>query len=132
MSMVNSQMMMTCGAGDADADMENSSQPGNQKDAPTRRQLPTGDLLPTIVVQYCHDSRIMWSRDLRDVDDDLESQYLAAKGDQLQFALDVPGKGNVEGTLWCGSTVSPVPKTFSPIYSGSFPLPWLPWSSQLA
>lgn len=94
--------MIVYGAGyENSADIENSSQPGNQKGRSTQARLPTGDLLPTIVVQYCRDSRILWSRDLRDVDDDLESQYLAAKGDQLSFALDVPGKGNVEGTLWC-------------------------------
>lgn len=80
---------------------ENNSQAGNR--AAGQLTLPTGDLLPSIVVQYCHNSAMLWSKDLRDVHDDLESQYLAAKGDQLSFSLDVPGKGNVEGTLWCDS-----------------------------
>eukprot|EP00892_Ulva_mutabilis_P012666 jgi/Ulvmu1/9772/UM056_0012.1 len=86
------------GAGSNMQHCENSSQQGNH--AGNQSKLPTGDLLPTIVVQYCHNAEIVWSRDLRDVQDDLESLYLAAKGDELSFALDVPGKGNVEGTLW--------------------------------
>ena len=48
---------------------------------------------------------MQWQMDLDAVDDDLESRYLAAKGDEMQFTLEVPGKGVVDGALWCDSSL---------------------------
>lgn len=67
------------------------------------RRLPTGDLVPQITVQLCSDSDVLWSTDLLEVTDDLESQYLAAKANSFPFTLQVRGKGAVEGVLWYGS-----------------------------
>ena len=69
---------------------------------PGLRRLPTGDLLPRITIQWFKGGNVLWARDLDKVSDDLESQYLAAQGDQLPFVLDVPGRGPVDGVLWCG------------------------------
>ena len=66
-----------------------------------QRRLPTGDLLPRITVQSVQGAQTVWSMDLDTVEDDLESRYLAAKGDDMHFSLDVPGKGVVDGVLWC-------------------------------
>jgi hypothetical protein len=63
-------------------------------------RLPTGDLLPKITVQALQGTNVLWSVDLREVTDDLESRYLAAKGDELEFTIEVPGKGHVDGVLW--------------------------------
>lgn len=68
-----------------------------------KRRLPTGDLVPEIVVQLCSESGVLWERNLLDVTDDLESQYLAAKASDFRFTLDVRGKGAVEGVLWCAA-----------------------------
>jgi hypothetical protein len=65
--------------------------------------LPTGDLLPRITVQSITGSELKWSVDLDTINDDLESRYLQAKGDELHFSFDVPGKGVVDGVLWCAS-----------------------------
>jgi hypothetical protein len=69
-------------------------------------RLPTGDLLPQITVQSLQGTNILWSVDLRKVADDLESRYLAAKGDELEFTIEVPGKGHVDGVLWYVASAS--------------------------
>jgi hypothetical protein len=40
----------------------------------------------------------LWCVDLREVEDDLESRYLRSQRNQLEFALEVPGKG--EAPCW--------------------------------
>jgi hypothetical protein len=79
---------------------------------PYARLLPTGDLLPRITVQSVRGDTQLWAVDLDAVDDDLESRYLAAKGDEMAFTLDVPGKGIVDGVLWC----APRSRCLSPIF----------------
>lgn len=79
-------------------DEENRQLNGQEAD---KSRLPTGDLVPEITVQLCNESEVLWSIDLLDVKDDLESQYLAAKASTFPFTLEVRGKGSVEGVLWC-------------------------------
>jgi structural maintenance of chromosomes flexible hinge domain-containing protein 1 len=56
--------------------------------------------MPKITVQAIEEQKVVWSVDLHEVTDDLESRYLAAKGDEMQFTIEVPGKGHVDGVLW--------------------------------
>ena len=78
-------------------DEENRQLNGQEVD---KSRLPTGDLVPQITVQLCNESELLWSVDLLDVKDDLESQYLATKASTFPFTLEVRGKGAVEGALW--------------------------------
>lgn len=64
-------------------------------------ELPSGDLIPEIVIEYCHNNELKWRTNLVDVEDDLESRLLGAQRSELPFSLTVPGKGLVEGVLWC-------------------------------
>lgn len=76
---------------------------GNVADAPPAK-LPGGQVRPTIRVQFIEQrqgrSEVVWSHDLREVQDDLETRYLRNKKSTLHFAYDVPDKGTVEGVLW--------------------------------
>ena len=60
--------------------------------------------MPRIVVQHlrCTPTGIMsvWSNNLRDVDTDLETQYLRNMRQEMRFRVDVPDRGTVEGMLW--------------------------------
>ncbi|KAG2443092.1 hypothetical protein HYH02_009506 [Chlamydomonas schloesseri] len=69
-------------------------------DAAGRRELPGGEAMPHIVVEYLVGGRCVWRRPLVEVDDDLETRYVRAAQARLEFSLDVPGKGAVEGVLW--------------------------------
>ncbi|GLC56261.1 hypothetical protein PLESTB_001085700 [Pleodorina starrii] len=62
--------------------------------------LPGGEVKPEICVEYLVGSRQVWRRQLAEVDDDLESRYVRAAQAKLEFELEVPGKGTVEGVLW--------------------------------
>ncbi|GLI61005.1 hypothetical protein VaNZ11_003267, partial [Volvox africanus] len=62
--------------------------------------LPGGEIKPIITVEYIAGSREVWQRDLAEVDDDLESRYVRSAKAKMEFELDVPGKGIVEGVLW--------------------------------
>ncbi|KAI8466921.1 MAG: hypothetical protein J3K34DRAFT_524164 [Monoraphidium minutum] len=88
--------------------------------------LPGGEALPDIVVELLTDGcaapcvcgggggaaaaasgdsgaasqGVVWRRRLADVDDDMESRYLRAARSTLEFSLDVPAMGAVEGVLW--------------------------------
>ncbi|PNH02580.1 Structural maintenance of chromosomes flexible hinge domain-containing protein 1 [Tetrabaena socialis] len=62
--------------------------------------LPGGEAMPNIVVEYVLGSRQVWRRPLAQVQDDLESRYVRAAGAKMEFELEVPGKGAVEGVLW--------------------------------
>lgn len=55
--------------------------------------LPNGEQVPDILVERYHGCEQCWRRLLAQVDDDLESRYLAAKRDQLEFVLSVPNHG---------------------------------------
>lgn len=55
--------------------------------------LPNGEQVPDILVERCHGGEQCWRKMLAQVDDDLESRYLAAKRDQLEFVLSVPNHG---------------------------------------
>ncbi|PNW82785.1 hypothetical protein CHLRE_06g294050v5 [Chlamydomonas reinhardtii] len=65
-----------------------------------QRELPGGEAMPHIVVEYMVGGRCVWRRPLVEVDDDLETRYVRAAQARLEFSLDVPGKGAVEGVLW--------------------------------
>lgn len=90
------------------ADAENAD-PQRRLAAP---RLPNRDLLPRIAVQAVHGGDVLWATELHSITDDLESRYLAAKGDELAFTIDVPGKGAVDGVLWCVLSLSFVPLCF--------------------
>ncbi|GIL94923.1 hypothetical protein Vretimale_1033 [Volvox reticuliferus] len=62
--------------------------------------LPGGETKPIIAVEYMEGLRQLWQRDLAEVDDDLESRYVRSAKAKMEFELDVPGKGIVEGVLW--------------------------------
>jgi hypothetical protein len=57
--------------------------------------LPNGEQVPDILVERYHGCEQCWRRTLAEVDDDLESSYLAAKRDQLDFVLSVPNHGEL-------------------------------------
>jgi hypothetical protein len=46
-------------------------------------------------VERYHGCEQCWRKTLAQVDDDLESRYLAAKRDQLDFVLSVPNHGEL-------------------------------------
>lgn len=56
--------------------------------------LPNGERIPNVHVErlLCEGS-CCWSRQLVEVQDDLESRYLAAQRSALEFALTVPNHG---------------------------------------
>ncbi|EFJ52379.1 hypothetical protein VOLCADRAFT_86759 [Volvox carteri f. nagariensis] len=62
--------------------------------------LPGGEVMPTIIVEYLVGSQQVWRRALAEVDDDLESRYVRAAKARMEFEVDVPGKGTVEGVMW--------------------------------
>jgi hypothetical protein len=55
--------------------------------------LPNGEQVPDILVERYHGCEQCWRKMLAQVEDDLESRYLAAKRDQLDFVLSVPNHG---------------------------------------
>ncbi|KAF8056436.1 SMCHD1 [Scenedesmus sp. PABB004] len=63
-------------------------------------QLPNGERVPDIRVERWQGSAGVWARSLVEVDDDLESRYLAAQRASMEFVLSVPNHGKVEGVLW--------------------------------
>eukprot|EP00775_Hariotina_reticulata_P002831 gene2831-3124_t len=63
-------------------------------------QLPNGERIPDIVVERLVGTGVAWRKLLVEVDDDLESCYLAAHRDKMEFVLSVPNHGRVEGVLW--------------------------------
>ncbi|KXZ46758.1 hypothetical protein GPECTOR_41g723 [Gonium pectorale] len=73
---------------------------GGARGDPAPGFLPGGEAVPNIVVEYLDGGQPAWQRRLMDVDDDLESRYVRAAKAKLEFALEVPGKGTVEGILW--------------------------------
>eukprot|EP00798_Chlamydomonas_sp_ICE-L_P006652 gene6652-3314_t len=64
------------------------------------RTLPSGEPAPNIVIEYLRGTRVMWRRDLADVEDDMETRYLQAARSNFEFTLMVPGRGAIEGVLW--------------------------------
>ncbi|GFR47073.1 hypothetical protein Agub_g8760, partial [Astrephomene gubernaculifera] len=62
--------------------------------------LPGGEAMPSIVIEHLVGSRLAWRRQLAEVDDDLESRYVRGAKSKLEFELEVPGRGTVEGVLW--------------------------------
>jgi hypothetical protein len=55
--------------------------------------------VPDILVERYHGCEQCWRKTLAQVDDDLESRYLAAKRDQLEFVLSVPNHGELHGGI---------------------------------
>jgi len=56
--------------------------------------LPNGERIPNVRVERLLASGVCcWSRLLVEVEDDLESRYLAAQRSKLEFALTVPNHG---------------------------------------
>jgi hypothetical protein len=57
-------------------------------------RLPNGERIPIVRVErlLCNGS-CCWARQLVEVQDDLESRYLAAQRSKLDFALTVPNHG---------------------------------------
>lgn len=56
--------------------------------------LPNGERIPNVRVERLLASGVCcWSRLLVEVEDDMESRYLAAQRSKLEFALTVPNHG---------------------------------------
>lgn len=66
--------------------------------------LPNGERIPSVHVERrLSTGACCWARELVDVDDDLESRYLAAQCSKLEFALTVPNHGEPGLLMECGS-----------------------------
>eukprot|EP00887_Chlorella_sp_A99_P005757 scaffold1.g5757.t1 len=63
-------------------------------------RLPNGEAFPDIAVQLCVDTRVVWSKRLAEVDDDMETKLLRAQRAELPFTLQVPDRGVVAGVLY--------------------------------
>jgi hypothetical protein len=74
--------------------------------------LPNGERIPNVRVErlLC-DGACCWTRQLVQVQDDLESRYLAAQRSKLEFALTVPNHGEAVRTLLDPSNRSSGPHT---------------------
>ncbi|KAL3158052.1 hypothetical protein ABBQ32_011661 [Trebouxia sp. C0010 RCD-2024] len=62
--------------------------------------LPSGQAIPTIIIEHHAEGSPSWEASLAEVDDDTESLYLQAQQAQLPFTLTVPEHGTVSGVLW--------------------------------
>ena len=62
--------------------------------------LPSGQAIPSIIIEHCTEGTPVWEANLADVNDDTESLYLQAQQAQLAFTLTVPEHGTVSGVLW--------------------------------
>lgn len=62
--------------------------------------LPSGQAIPTILIEHHAEGSPSWEASLAEVDDDTESLYLQAQQAQLPFTLTVPEHGTVSGVLW--------------------------------
>ena len=62
--------------------------------------LPSGQAIPSIIIEHHTEGSDSWAADLADVNDDTESLYLQAQKAQLPFTLTVPEHGTVSGVLW--------------------------------
>jgi hypothetical protein len=73
--------------------------------------LPNGERIPDLLVERLLPSgTCCWSKTLVEVEDDLESRYLAAQRSKLEFALTVPNHGACCLLLACadGDALEPV------------------------
>jgi hypothetical protein len=63
-------------------------------------RLPNGQRIPIVRVERLLSSgSCCWARQLVEVQDDLESRYLAAQRSKLNFALTVPNHGTHGSTV---------------------------------
>lgn len=62
--------------------------------------LPSGQAVPTIIIEHHAEGSPSWEANLAEVNDDTESLYLQAQQAQLPFTLTVPDHGTVSGVLW--------------------------------
>lgn len=62
--------------------------------------LPSGQAIPSIIIEHHAEGAQVWEANLADVNDDTESLYLQAQQAQLPFTLTVPDHGTVHGVLW--------------------------------
>jgi hypothetical protein len=76
--------------------------------------LPNGERIPEVRVErLLSNGSCCWARQLVQVDDDLESRYLAAQRAKLEFAVTVPNHGACLSQSCCRTSLTcshtPVP-----------------------
>ena len=80
-----------------------SRSPAGDAQQPTQMKssmLPSGQAIPSIIIEHHAEGSQVWEANLADVNDDTESLYLQAQQAQLPFTLTVPEHGTVHGVLW--------------------------------
>lgn len=64
------------------------------------KTLPNGEPLPHIVVRRFMDTKLSWEHSLMSIDDDMETLILRGQKSELDFSMDVPGKGVISGVIY--------------------------------
>lgn len=80
-----------------------SRSPARSPQQPAQKKssmLPSGQAIPSIIIEHHAEGSASWEAHLADVNDDTESLYLQAQQAQLPFTLTVPEHGTVHGVLW--------------------------------
>ena len=78
------------------------SSPGDAQQPVQKKSslLPSGQAIPSIIIEHHAEGSQVWEANLADVNDDTESLYLQAQQAQLPFTLTLPDHGTVHGVLW--------------------------------
>ena len=73
---------------------------GGEADLRNCTKLPDGSALPEIQVESYCEGRLIFKKNLYDVDDDSVSSHLKSQKDEFLFSLEVPERGCVDGILY--------------------------------